>query len=167
VDTRDLLARAATARFAPAPSPIGLSSVETGSTKLRSNSYKTTKGEGISRKLKTESTNNKRYMKKSTHKSKTTHSRGRIISTIFGNCVGDNGHPLQNLPQALQYLFFSQLKGRNHLRWVLSPRILKAKMLPLLQRLNSVTHVACNDPKTDQTLLLQSPDSLKKWLDGL
>jgi hypothetical protein len=40
-------------------------------------------------------------------------------------------------------------------------------MLPLLQGLNSVTHVAINDPKTGQTLLLQSPDSLKQWLDGL
>jgi hypothetical protein len=75
--------------------------VGTGSTKLCPNSYKTTKGEGISKKLKTESTNNKRDIKKSTRKSKTTHSRGRIISTIFGNYVGDNGHPLQNLLQAL------------------------------------------------------------------
>jgi hypothetical protein len=81
--------------------------------------------------------------------------------------VGDNGHPLQNLPQALQYLFFSQLKGRNHPRWVLSPRILKAEMLPLLYGLNSATHVAGNDPKIDQCLLLQGLDSLKKWLDGL
>jgi hypothetical protein len=40
-------------------------------------------------------------------------------------------------------------------------------MLPLLQGLNSVTHVASDDPKTGQTLLLQSLDSLKKWLDGL
>jgi hypothetical protein len=67
VDTRDLLAGAATARLPPASSPAGLSSAGTGSTKLRPNSYKTTKGEGISRKLKTESTNNKRYIKKSTH----------------------------------------------------------------------------------------------------
>jgi hypothetical protein len=129
-------------RLALTPSPAGLSLVETGSTKLRPNFYKTTKGEGISRKSKTESTNNKRVIKKRTRKSKTTHSRGRIISTIFRNCVGDNGHPLQNLLQTLQYLFFYQLKGRNHPRWVLSPRILKAKMLPLLQGLNSATHVA-------------------------
>jgi hypothetical protein len=81
--------------------------------------------------------------------------------------VGDNGHPLQNLPQALEYLLFSQLKGRNHSRWVFSPRILKAKMLLLLQVLNSMTHIAGDDPKTSQTLLLQSPDSLKKRLDGL
>jgi hypothetical protein len=126
---------------------------------------KTTKGERISRKLKMESTNNKRVIKKVL--SKTTHNRGRIISIIFRNYVGNNGHLLQNLPQVFQYLFFSQLKGRNHLRWVLSPRILKSEMLPLLQELNSVTHVASNDPKTGQTLLLQSLDSLKKWLDGL
>jgi hypothetical protein len=100
-------------------------------------------------------------------KSKTTHSRGWITSTIFRNYVGDNGHPLQNFPQALKYLLFSQLKGKNHPRRVLSPRILKAEMFPLLQGLNSVMHVASNDPKTCQTLLLQSPDSLKKWLDGL
>jgi hypothetical protein len=94
VDTRDLLVGAATARLAPASFPAGLSSVGIRSTKLCPNSYKMTKGEGISRKLKIESTNNKRYIKKSTHKSKTTHNRERIISTIFGNCVGDNGHPL-------------------------------------------------------------------------
>jgi hypothetical protein len=40
-------------------------------------------------------------------------------------------------------------------------------MVPLLQGLNSATHVAGNDPKTGQTLLFQSLDSLKKWLDGL
>jgi hypothetical protein len=40
-------------------------------------------------------------------------------------------------------------------------------MLPLLQGLNSVTHIAGDDPKTGQTLLLQSLDSLKKRLDGL
>jgi hypothetical protein len=62
--------------------------------------------------------------------------------------------PLQNLPQALEYLLFSQLKGRNHPRWVFSPRILKAEMLPLLQGLNSATHIASDDPKTGQTLLL-------------
>jgi hypothetical protein len=66
VDTRDLLARAATARLPPTTSPARLSSAGTESSKLRHNSYKT-KGEGISRKLKIESTNNKRYIKKSTH----------------------------------------------------------------------------------------------------
>jgi hypothetical protein len=81
--------------------------------------------------------------------------------------MGDNGHPLQNLPPAFEYLLFSQLKGRNHPRWVFIPRILKAKMLPLLQGLNSATHIAGDDPKTGQTLLLQSLDSLKKRLDGL
>jgi hypothetical protein len=81
--------------------------------------------------------------------------------------MGDNGHPVQNLPQVLEYLLFSQLKGRNHPRWVFSPRILKAEMLSLLQGLNSVTHIANNDPKTSQILLLQSLDSLKKRLDGL
>jgi hypothetical protein len=40
-------------------------------------------------------------------------------------------------------------------------------MLPLLQGLNSAMQVASNDPKTGQTLLLQSPDPLKKWLDCL
>jgi hypothetical protein len=68
VDTRDLLARAATTRLPPASSLARLSSAGTGSTKLRPNSYKMTKGEGISRKLKIESTNNKRYIKESTHK---------------------------------------------------------------------------------------------------
>jgi hypothetical protein len=40
-------------------------------------------------------------------------------------------------------------------------------MLPLLQGLNSATQVASDDPKTSQTLLLQSPDPIKKWLDCL
>jgi hypothetical protein len=66
-DTKDLLAEATTARFPPASSPAGLSSAGTGSTKLRPNFYKTTKGEGISRKLKIESTNKKRHIKESTH----------------------------------------------------------------------------------------------------
>jgi hypothetical protein len=68
VDTRDLLAGAATARFPPVSSPAGLSSAGTRSTKLCPNSYKTTKGEGIRRKLKTESINNKRYIMESTRK---------------------------------------------------------------------------------------------------
>jgi hypothetical protein len=67
VDTRDLLARAATTRLPLAYSLARLSSAGTGSTKLCPNSYKTTKGEGISRKLKIESTNNKTYIKESTH----------------------------------------------------------------------------------------------------
>jgi hypothetical protein len=66
VDTRDLLAGAATARLTPTSSPARLSSAGTRSTKLHPNSYKMTKGEGISRKLKTKSTNNKRYIKEST-----------------------------------------------------------------------------------------------------
>jgi hypothetical protein len=68
VDTRDLLARAVMARLPPASSPARLTSAGTGSIKLCPNSYKTTKGEGISRKLKIESSNNKRYIKESTHK---------------------------------------------------------------------------------------------------
>jgi hypothetical protein len=40
VDTRDLLAGAATTRLAPTSSLAGLSSVGIGSTKLRPNSYK-------------------------------------------------------------------------------------------------------------------------------
>jgi hypothetical protein len=67
MDTRDLLARAAMTILPLASSTAGLSSVGTGSTKLRPNSYKTTKGEGISINLKIESTNNKRYIKESTH----------------------------------------------------------------------------------------------------
>jgi hypothetical protein len=50
-----------------------------------------TKGERISRKLKTKNTNNKRDIKKSTRKNKTTHNRGQIISIILGNCGGEGG----------------------------------------------------------------------------
>jgi hypothetical protein len=66
VDTRDLLAGAATARLPLASSPARLSLAGTKSTKLRHNSYNTTKGEGISKKLKIESINNKRHKKEST-----------------------------------------------------------------------------------------------------
>jgi hypothetical protein len=66
MDTRDLLVGAAMTILSLASSPARLSSTGTGSTKLCPNSYKTTKGEGISRKLKTESTNDKRYIKEST-----------------------------------------------------------------------------------------------------
>jgi hypothetical protein len=66
MDTRDLLASATMVRLPPASSPARLSSIETISTKLHPNTYKTTKGEGISGKLKIETTNNKRYIKEST-----------------------------------------------------------------------------------------------------
>jgi hypothetical protein len=88
MDTRDLLDGAAMARLSLTSSLARLSSVGIGSTKLCPNSYKTTKGEGISRKLKTESTNNKRYIKKSTRKSKTTHSKSGLSPQYSGTTWG-------------------------------------------------------------------------------
>jgi hypothetical protein len=48
---------------------------------------KTTKGGKLSKKLKIESTNNEGNIKKSTHRSKITHSRRRIVSTVLKDHV--------------------------------------------------------------------------------
>jgi hypothetical protein len=56
--------------------------------------------------MKTESTNNKKNMKKSTRKVKKTHSKRRVIGMVLRNCVRDNTHSLQNFLEALQHLFF-------------------------------------------------------------
>jgi hypothetical protein len=53
------------------------------------------------------------------------------------------------------------------MRWVLSPKVLKAIVLPLLQGLSSTTQVTGDDPKASQALLLQSPNHLKQRLNRL
>jgi hypothetical protein len=96
VDTRDLLAGAAIARLPPASSLARLSSVGTRSTKLCPNSYKTTKGEGISKKLKIESTNNKRYIKESTHEKENNSQQGAdYLHNIQELCGGQWSPPLE------------------------------------------------------------------------
>jgi hypothetical protein len=63
---------------------------------------KTTKGERLSKKVKIERTHDEETTKKKIlEEAKTTYSWRRIIFTIFSNYVGDDGHPLQNLLQAL------------------------------------------------------------------
>ena len=75
--------------------------------------------------------------------------------------------PLQHLLEMLKYLLVGQLKGRDHAGRILSPRILEAKVLLLLQRLNMATKKAQDNTKVGQTLLFQSTYPIKKWLDRL
>jgi hypothetical protein len=65
------------------------------------------KGGRLSKKLKIKSTNNKGNIKKSTHRSKTTHNNRRIIGTVLRDLVWDDAHSLQNFLEALQHLFFN------------------------------------------------------------
>ena len=67
----------------------------------------------------------------------------------------------------LEYLLVGQLKGRDHTRRILSPRVLKTKVLPLLQRLNTMTKKARDNTEAGQALLFQSTYSIKKQLDCL
>jgi hypothetical protein len=75
-------------------------------------------------------------------------------------------HILQDLLKALEHLLISQLKGKDHMRRVLCPRVFEAIMLSLLQRLNSAAQKAGDDPKTSQALLLQSAYPLKNGLSA-
>jgi hypothetical protein len=113
-----------------------------------------TKGERLSKKEETESTNNEENIKKSTRKRKITHSRRWVVSMVLRDRVWDDAHSLQDLLKALKHLLISQLKGRDHTRRVLRLRVLKAIVLSLLQRLNSVAQKPGNDPKVGQALLL-------------
>jgi hypothetical protein len=91
-----------------------------------------TKGERLSKKVRIESTNNEGNIKTSTHRSKTTHSRRRVVGTVLRDRVRDDAHSLQDHLKVLEHILISQLKGRDHTRRVLRPRVLKAIMLSLL-----------------------------------
>jgi hypothetical protein len=56
-----------------------------------------TKGERLSKKVKTKSTNNEGNIKKRTHRSKTTHRRRQVIGTVLKDRVWDDAHSLQDL----------------------------------------------------------------------
>jgi hypothetical protein len=62
---------------------------------------KITKGERLSKKLKTESTNNEGNIEKSTRRRKITHSGRRVVGTVLRDCVRDDVHCLQNFLEAL------------------------------------------------------------------
>ena len=111
--------------------------------------------------------NSKRNIKKYPHKEKTTHSRRRVFSTVFGDSKRDDACSFQHLLKMLEYLLVSQLKGWDHARRILSPRVLKTKVLPLLQRLNMTAKKTRDDTKAGQALLFQSTYPFKKWLDRL
>jgi hypothetical protein len=66
-----------------------------------------TKEERLSKKVKTKSTNNEGNIKKSTCRSKTTHSRRRVVGMILRDHVRDNAHSLQDLLKALEHLLIS------------------------------------------------------------
>jgi hypothetical protein len=74
---------------------------------------------------------------KSTQKIKVTYNWGRVISSVLMGCVRNYDRVLQDILKVLEHLLISQLKGRDHTRRVLRPRVHEAIMLSLLQRLNS------------------------------
>ena len=98
---------------------------------------------------------------------KTTHSRRQVVSTILRDSMRDDAYSFQHLLKALEHLLISQLKGRDHTRRVLRPRVLKTIILSLLQRLNTAAKKIGNDTEAGQALLFQSTYPLKKWLDRL
>ena len=71
------------------------------------------------------------------HKKRTTHSRGWVVSTVLKDSKWDNACSFQHLLKMLEHLLISQLKGGDHTRRVLRPRVLETVMFVLLQRLNS------------------------------
>ena len=79
----------------------------------------------------------------------------------------DYAYSLQHLLKALEHLLTSQLKGRDHMRRILSPKLLKTKILSLLQRLNMAAKKTRDDTEAGQALLFQSTYPLKKRLDRL
>jgi len=98
---------------------------------------------------------------------KTTHSRRRVLSAILNNSVRNDVHSFQHLPKALEHLLVGQLKGRDHTRRILHPRVLKTKVFSLLKRLDSTAKKTRNNTKAGQTLLFQSTYPLNKRLDCL
>ena len=83
-----------------------------------------------------------------------THSWRRVVGGVLRDSKRDNACSFQHLLETLEYLLVGQLKGRNHAGRILSPRILKAKVLSLLQRLNTATKKARDNTKAGQALLL-------------
>ena len=96
------------------------------------------------------------------HKKRTTHSRGRVVSTVLKDSKRDDAYSFQHLLKTLEHLLISQLKGRDHMRRVFHPRVLEPKMLLLLQRPNSAAKKTRNNPEAGQALLFQSTNPLKK-----
>jgi hypothetical protein len=117
--------------------------------------------------VETKSTNNEGNIKKSTRRRKTTHNRRWVVGTVFRDRVWNDTHSLQDLLKALEHLLISQLKGRDHMRRVLRPRVLEAIVLSLLQRLNSATQKAGDYLEAGQALLFQSMYPLEKQPDHL
>ena len=88
------------------------------------------------------------------HKKRTTHSRGRVLSTVLKDNKRDDAYSFQHLLKTLEHLLISQLKGRDNTRRILSPKVLKTKVLALLQRLNTTAKKTRDDSKAGQALLL-------------
>ena len=85
---------------------------------------------------------------------KTTHSWRRVVGGVLGDSKRDNACSFQHLLETLKYLLIGQLKGRDRAGRILSPRILEAKVLLLLQRLNMATKKARDNTEAGQALLL-------------
>ena len=90
-----------------------------------------------------------------------------MLAQYSGTAYGMTLTPFNHLLKALEHLLISQLKGRDHTRRVLRPRVLKTIILLLLQRLNTTTKKTRDDTKAGQALLFQSTYPIKKWLDRL
>jgi hypothetical protein len=76
------------------------------------------------------------------------------LSARYSRTVcGTVAHSHQDVLKALEHLLISQLKGRDHVRRVLHPRVLEAIVLSLLQRLNLAMQKAGDDPKAGHALL--------------
>ena len=61
-----------------------------------------------------------------------TYSWRRVLCTVLGDSKRDDACSFQHLLKTLEYLLVSQLKGRDHARRILSPRVLETKVLSLL-----------------------------------
>ena len=63
---------------------------------------------------------------------KTTYSWRRVVGRELRDSKRDNACSFQHLLETLEYFLIGQLKGRVHVRRILSPRVLEAKVLSLL-----------------------------------
>ena len=161
----NLLVTEAPARFSPVFTMVGRTSRGIRSTKLRPNSYeknKTTRQGKLSK-----NRYSKRNIENTCTKEKTTHSWRRVVGGVLEDSKRDNACSFQHLLKTLEYLLVGQLKSGDHARRILSPRVLKTKVLSLPQRLNTTVKETRDDTEAGQALLFQSTYSLKKRLDRL
>ena len=101
------------------------------------------------------------------HKEKNNSQQGRVLCAVLKDSKRNNVYSFQHLLEMLEHFLIDQLKGKDHTRRILHPRVLKTIILSLLQRLNTAAKKTRNDPEAGQALLFQSTYPLKKRLDHL